>query len=100
MLPGQVDRIALAQQADGLAVHLQVVVVQGDVALEAAEGGVEAGEVGQRLEVAEVVDGFDAQALVETPLEQRTNQSATDAPISIQGDTQHDILLPVVLLSA
>ena len=43
---------------------------------------------------------IDAQALVESPLEQRTYQGATDAPVSIEGDTQHGVLLPLVFHSA
>ena len=74
--------------------------MQGDVARKTAEGGIETGQVDPRVEIIEIVDGFYAQTLIQASLEQCSDQGASDTPVSIEGDSQHGGLLPVVLSSA
>jgi hypothetical protein len=59
---------------------------QVDIAGEAAEGGVEAGQVGEGGVVAEVIDRDQADALLQITLHQRAYQGSADTPISIQGN--------------
>ena len=92
LLPGQLGHVLFADQADGLAAHLQHVVVQADMAVEAAEGGVEAGQVGEGLEVAGFVDRLDVYLAFQSALEQGADQGATNAPVSVQGNAQHGSL--------
>ena len=83
-----------------MAVYQQGIAVQADIARKAAEGGVEAGEVGEGALLTQVIDRGEVDLLLQFALEQRAHQAATDTSISIDSNAQHnDIPLAVFTCS-
>jgi len=75
--PGQVRRVALSGQADGLAVDNQVLAVDGDIALEVAVHGVVLEHVSQIVGIQQVVDTHDLDVVSEI-LRDRAEGHAAD----------------------
>jgi len=93
--PGQVGRIALGGQADGLAIDDQVIAVDGHVAIEVTVHGIVLQHVGQVIGVQQVVDAdhFDVREILGDGAESH----AADAAKTIDTDFQSHIHSPSFL---
>jgi len=86
-LPRQLGRIPLGQQADRLATHHHRFALQLYRLRETTEGRIEAGQMHQRLVVAEIVDRDHLYPILQSTLEQRSYDGAADTSIPVDGNT-------------
>ena len=77
LAPGQLGGVAVSQHADGLAVDDDVLLVVGDLSVQTTHDGVKLEEVGESLDVGEVVDGDDLE--VDSLLQSGAEEVAADA---------------------
>src|SRR4051812_36575544 len=93
ILPGQLGRIPLRHDADGVAVHDQRAALHAHGPLEGAVRGVVFEKVGIRLRVAQIVQRDELQAVLLAALVMRPQDVAPDAPKTVDCNLDHRITL-------
>src|SRR5690606_25256067 len=95
LAPGQGRGIAVGQHADLVAVDDHVVAVDGDRAGKLAMGGVETGQVGIGLGIAQVVDRHDLDVVLFTAFIVGPQNIAADAAITVDRHAYRHCYSPV-----
>src|SRR4051794_27176980 len=97
ILPGQLCRIPLGHDSDGVAVHDERAALHADGPLEGAMRRVVFEKVGIRLRVAQVVQRDELQAVLLAALIMRPEDVAPNAPKTVDCNLDHRITLLTTL---